>query len=174
MSFEDDEFEGYEPEEQEQLPVLKFLTPGEYVDGTTEDADRFRGRILRIGSTFDNKAQPGQTGDPGKSYCIDLETLYSRIAPIKRGGGVDAYDPPKVGDDVVLFVKVGSGLDKGLRKAAKNVDRNGVEVDGVVSIQFTKEIKSKYVKPFKQIDVVKYVAPEVAEDDEFDQEEAPF
>lgn len=169
-----DEFDDYEPEEQEQLPVLKFFTPGEYVDGSTDQADRFRGKILRVGTVFANAAQPNQTGDPGHSYCIDFEAEYVRQTPIKRQGSQKAYDPPREGEDVVLFVKVGSGLDKGLRKAAKNVGRNGVEVDGVVSIQFTKESKSKFAQPFKHIDVVKYVAPEVAEDDEFDQEEAPF
>lgn len=154
-----DGFEDFDAPEIEKLPVLKFLTPGEYEDGSPGKADRFKGLITRIGSVFDNTPDPkNPSKDPGQSYPIDLECTNVDMTPLKRAGTQKAYDPPSVGDEVVYFVKVGSPVDKAIQRAAKAVGSNGIDEGGSLYGKFTREKKSKYAQPFKQIDFL-YTAP---------------
>lgn len=172
-----DGFEDFDAPEIEKLPVLKFLTPGEYEDGSAGKADRFKGRITRIGNTFDNPVDPTNPNrDQGKSYPIDLECTNVAMTAVARAGKQKAYDPPVVGDEVVFFVKVGSPTDKAIQRAAKAAGSNGIDEDGLLYGKFTKEIKTKYPQPFKQLDFLYTppVKPVASENDGWDGESTPF
>jgi hypothetical protein len=168
MSHEDP-FANYNPEEdkREGLPGLLLSSVG----------DAFKGTITNIGSVYETEYY--------SKYAIELELTYVNIKPVPANEeeGTEAYEPPKVGDKAVYYVKLTTAktgkthhIQEVIQRSLAKVGKNGLDVGDELALKLIEKVQSeankkKGFKPFRKHAAITVPGTPKAEEDPF---EAPF